>query len=276
MSAHDGVGAMEMRRRSHSALGPSEAPAADKTASHQPRAAVSSFKAYFSITAIALIFLVVVLVAYLNYGFQSFRDPSLGADEASSEYRRPLDLILKPQDHRSRAPKLVYQNWTVTSAVRRPDGVAKRVYLINGQFPGPTLESRSGDTFIIRVENALEDEGVSIHWHGLHMRDHIEYDGAIGMTQCPIPPGSTFTYTIPTGIQHGTFWYHAHEQVQRADGLYGALVVHEPVVEENVVSQDNYEDRVLMIGDWYHRPAEEVLKWYMRAGTNTPPRTTTK
>lgn len=24
---------------------------------------------------------------------------------------------------------------------------------------------------------------------------------------------------------------------------------------------------LLLIGDWYHRPAEEVLSWYLRAGS---------
>lgn len=37
------------------------------------------------------------------------------------------------------------------------------------RFPGPTIEARSGDTLEIEVINLL-DEGVSLHWHGLHMR----------------------------------------------------------------------------------------------------------
>ncbi|KAF2499368.1 hypothetical protein BU16DRAFT_614808 [Lophium mytilinum] len=261
-------GGMEMRRRSHPALGSEVLPSAgSSTSSHQHREGGTSYKAFFTRSIIALFFILAVLVTYLNYGPSYPQAPVLGAIETSLEHRRPLDLVLNPQAHQSRSPKIKYHNWTVTSEIRRPDGVAKKVYLINGLFPGPTLESRSGDTFIIHVENALEDEGLSIHWHGLHMRNHAEYDGAIGMTQCPIPPGSTFTYTIPISGQHGTFWYHAHEQVQRADGLYGALIVHEPVDIETTVTHSYDEDRVLMIGDWYHRPAEDVLKWYMRAGS---------
>jgi FtsP/CotA-like multicopper oxidase with cupredoxin domain len=37
------------------------------------------------------------------------------------------------------------------------------------QFPGPTIEARSGDTLEIEVFNSAEEE-VSLHWHGLHMR----------------------------------------------------------------------------------------------------------
>lgn len=43
-----------------------------------------------------------------------------------------------------------------------------------GQFPGPTIEARSGDELIINVynsvENSEEEEGISIHWHGLSMK----------------------------------------------------------------------------------------------------------
>jgi len=187
-----------------------------------------------------------------------------------TEMRRGLDIILNPQDHNSRPPNTFHHDWIITAALRRPDGVAKRIYLINDQFPGPTLEARSGDTLIIRVENALEDEGISIHWHGLHMRDQNEFDGADGLTQCPIAPGASFTYQITiSDEQHGTFWYHAHQQVQRADGLYGGLIVHNPVSQDAANSHriEYDEERLLLIGDWYHRPADNVLKWYMRAGS---------
>lgn len=103
-------------------------------------------------------------------------------------------------------------------------------------------------------------------------------DGAVGVTQCPIPPGSTFTYnfTIPAH-QSGTFWYHAHSGLIRADGLYGGLIVHEPspkptvrgllarADEKGTASYDR--DILLLIGDWYHRSADQVYSWYMRAGS---------
>jgi FtsP/CotA-like multicopper oxidase with cupredoxin domain len=42
------------------------------------------------------------------------------------------------------------------------------------EFPGPTIEARSGDTLIVEIVNNLQDdEGVSLHWHGLHMRGKI-------------------------------------------------------------------------------------------------------
>ena len=43
----------------------------------------------------------------------------------------------------------------------------------SGQFPGPTIEARSGDTLEIEIFNSAEEE-VSLHWHGLHMRGRYE------------------------------------------------------------------------------------------------------
>jgi FtsP/CotA-like multicopper oxidase with cupredoxin domain len=140
-----------------------------------------------------------------------------------------------------------------------------------GEFPGPTIEARSGDTLIVQVENALEspDDGVSIHWHGLFMKGHNNMDGAVGFTQCAIPPGRNFTYEFRVGDdQHGTFWYHAHSQVQRGDGLYGGLVIHRPDGGEGgeAVRYGYQKEVLLLVGDWYHRSAGDMLAWYTSVG----------
>jgi len=61
--------------------------------------------------------------------------------------------------------------------------------------------------------------------------------------------------------------YHAHSDVQRADGLYGAFVVHKPAVSgssEKAIFEYN-ADLALMVGDWYHRSAQEVQDYYTEA-----------
>ncbi|KAJ5816091.1 hypothetical protein N7447_008324 [Penicillium robsamsonii] len=186
-----------------------------------------------------------------------------------------LGIELHPEDHMYREPATQYLDWRVTSDFRRPDGVLKRVYLINGLFPGPTVEARSGDTLIITVTNALSDESIALHWHGLHVANAM--DGAVGISQCPVASGGYFVYnlTIPAD-QSGTFWYHAHSGVSRADGLYGGLVVHAPAKStvrgltyrgRNKLHRNTYDrELLLLIGDWYHRPAGDVLEWYMDPG----------
>ncbi|KAE8387279.1 multicopper oxidase-domain-containing protein [Aspergillus alliaceus] len=190
----------------------------------------------------------------------------------SPDLSRPR-IELQPEDHIYRSAVTRHLDWVVTADHLRPDGVSKRVYLVNDLFPGPTIEARSGDTLIINVTNALPEESIAIHWHGLHI--HNAMDGVPGVTQSAIPPGSTFMYnlTIPHD-QSGTFWYHGHTGTSRADGLYGGFVVHAPASRATVrglMSRHSVEsvpygyerEFLLLIGDWYHRSGDQVLAWYM-------------
>ncbi|KAJ5883361.1 multicopper oxidase-domain-containing protein [Penicillium subrubescens] len=185
-------------------------------------------------------------------------------------------IELRPEDHVYRPPVTQHLDWRITSGQRRPDGVLKEIYLINDLFPSPTIEARSGDTLLITVTNAVEEESIALHWHGIHVSNAM--DGAAGVSQCPIAPGARFTYnvTIPAD-QSGTFWYHAHSGVSRGDGLYGGLVIYAPAAKSTVrglmsrargdAQKFNYEkELLLLIGDWYHRPAKDVLAWYKLPG----------
>lgn len=58
--------------------------------------------------------------------------------------------------------------------------------------------------------------------------------------------------------------YHAHSEVQRADGLYGGLVVHKPSTTlENLTYQYDHE-LLFLVGDWYHWQAKKALGMFMR------------
>jgi FtsP/CotA-like multicopper oxidase with cupredoxin domain len=215
----------------------------------------------------AILFLGVIFMTSLTKLLESSSSRSTVSSSShnADSLERMLGIELHPEHHVYRAPKTIAQDWVVTSGVRYPDGVKKDVYLVNGEFPGPTIECRSGDRLVIHVTNDLVDKDISIHWHGLSMRNANAMDGAVGFTQCPISPGGKFTYEFEIEqTTSGTFWWHAHSQVQRGDGMYGGLVVHKPANDETEMSQYGYENEVLLlIGDWYHRSAEEVLAWYM-------------
>ncbi|KAF9915659.1 laccase, multicopper oxidase, benzenediol:oxygen oxidorectuctase, partial [Lobosporangium transversale] len=93
--------------------------------------------------------------------------------------------------------------WKVTTTTFAPDGVTRPVILVNDKFPGPKIEVNRGDYVTVVVENAM-DVPTSFHWHGLTMRGDPWYDGVPGMNQCPIPPGTNFTYAFGTDNVVGT------------------------------------------------------------------------
>ncbi|KAL2206867.1 iron transport multicopper oxidase fet3 [Sarocladium strictum] len=199
----------------------------------------------------------IALLLYLYAEPVLDRLPKFGiAPPADIERVRDFGILLQPDAHTARRAKTQCLSWTITKSLLSPDGVEKQVFQINGQFPGPTVEARSGDVLEIEVLN-MSGEDISMHWHGLYMRGANDMDGPVGITQCGIPPGKKFTYTVPTGDQAGTFWYHAHSEAHRGEGLYGGLIIHDPAPATEYKQYD--KEMLLMIGDWYHPQSLDVL-----------------
>ncbi|KAL2391109.1 ferro-O2-oxidoreductase [Blastomyces gilchristii SLH14081] len=255
-----------------------------RVSSQPAQANTSSQAAGWSRSYLASVVIFLVLVVSFLGALRIPRSPPYYSSQnrvlgPTQQQQHPGAQRLHPEAHIYRTVRTIRLNWTVTAGYRRPDGVLKRIYLVNGQFPGPVVEARSGDRLIVDVRNGLEDEGVSVHWHGLHMRDANRMDGTVGVTQCAINPGDSFRYDFTiSDSQSGTYWYHAHSGLQRADGLYGGLVVHRPSpkairgtqsrnAESDILKYKYQKEILLLVGDWYHRPADDVLKWYMRAAS---------
>ena len=67
---------------------------------------------------------------------------------------------------------------------------------INGKWPIPQITATVGDRIIANVINQLGNQSTSLHFHGLYMNGTTEMDGPSQVSQCPIPPGSSFTYNF--------------------------------------------------------------------------------
>ena len=138
----------------------------------------------------------------------------------------------------------------ITNAPWSGDGYTEQSMLINGSYPGPTVQANWGDELEITVHNQLTNSnGTSIHWHGIRQL-HTNYaDGVAGITQCPVTPNGTIIYKW-RALQYGTSWYHSHFSLQYPDGIAGPIVLHGP-------TSANYDIDLgpLLITDWYHRDA---------------------
>lgn len=118
-------------------------------------------------------------------------------------------------------------NFVITNTTINFDGTLQPALAINGQVPGPTIECQWGDTVSVTVTNSLTNNGTSIHWHGNRQFLTGFADGVAGVTECPLAPGQTNTYTW-TATQYGTSWYHSHYSTQYADGIRGPIIIHGP------------------------------------------------
>ena len=72
------------------------------------------------------------------------------------------------------------------------------------------------------------------------------------------------TFLLHSNLTH-QYRYHAHSGLHRADGLYGGLIVHKPVLDDGQSDPSLYQydiEQLLLIGDWYNRQGSEVLDWF--------------
>ena len=74
-------------------------------------------------------------------------------------------------------------NFTVARQTLAPDGFEREMILVNGQYPGPTIEANWGDTIEVTVNNQIygPEEGTAIHLHGFLQQKTPFMDGAPGM-----------------------------------------------------------------------------------------------
>ena len=87
--------------------------------------------------------------------------------------------------------------WNIGWVNRNPDTLHERPVIgINGQWPPPTLNVTIGEQVTINIVNKLVNETTSIHFHGLFQNGTNEMDGPVGVVQCPVGPGETFTHTF--------------------------------------------------------------------------------
>lgn len=154
------------------------------------------------LAAATLLCYVVVALRYahtLPLPFSRLAVPPSAADASNASNVAVADhdrFTLHPELHVARPRRTLVLDWTITREKRRPDGVLRDVYLINGavytmcglfgsdtdksagQFPGPTIEARSGDELQITVTNNIlndTDAGISMHWHGLFMKGRLRF-----------------------------------------------------------------------------------------------------
>ncbi len=94
---------------------------------------------------------------------------------------------------------------------------------INGNFWGPTLIFRQGDTVHMNVQSYMNDS-TTLHWHGMHLPAVMD-----GGPHQIIPPGTLWQPYWQVKNQAATFWYHPHlhtmSEQQMTMGLGGFIIV---------------------------------------------------
>ncbi|KAL2249299.1 UNVERIFIED_CONTAM: Monocopper oxidase-like protein SKS1 [Sesamum indicum] len=130
----------------------------------------------------------------------------------------------------------------------KPVSVNQPVITINDLFPGPLINATTNDNVHVNVYNDM-DEPLLMTWNGIQQRLNSWQDGVSG-TNCPIRPGTNWTYVFQLKDQIGGFHYFPTINFQRAGGGFGPIRINNRIVI-NVPFPKPEQEFDLLIGDWY-------------------------
>lgn len=157
-----------------------------------------------------------------------------------------------PQTSVTRYYDFTLSNVTTSS----PDGgPARNTFLVNSQYPGPTIYADWGDMISVTLHNQLESNGTGIHFHGIRQYHSNSQDGVPGLTECPLAPDDSRTYTF-RATQYGTSWWHSHFSASYGEGCLGPIIINGPATA-------NYDMDLgaLPITDWYYKPVSALAAY---------------
>ncbi|CAA7035214.1 unnamed protein product [Microthlaspi erraticum] len=158
---------------------------------------------------------------------------------------------------------LRYYTFTVKEVPYTKLCSTKNILTVNGQFPGPILKVYKGDTIYVTVRNRAS-ENITMHWHGVEQPRNPWSDGPEYITQCPIRPGSDFTYKVIFSVEDTTIWWHAHSSWSRAT-VHGPIFIYPRLPKALPFPKPDHEVP-LVLGEWWKQDVREVVEEFTRSG----------
>ncbi|XP_057954146.1 L-ascorbate oxidase homolog [Malania oleifera] len=160
-------------------------------------------------------------------------------------------LVVRGED-----PYLFF-TWNITYGTIAPLGVPQQAILINGQFPGPNINSTGNNNVVVNVFNNL-DEPFLLTWNGVQQRKNSWQEGLPG-TNCPIPPGKNQTYHFQVKDQVGSYYYFPSTALHKVVGGFGGLRVNSRLLIPVPFAAPE-DDYTVLIGDWYTKSHSALRK----------------
>ncbi|ORX46331.1 hypothetical protein DM01DRAFT_1397126 [Hesseltinella vesiculosa] len=181
-----------------------------------------------------------------------------------------LILFLCPQCVFS---KLRIYDLDITRGQIDPDcsGVLSDVLMVNGQYPAPPLYATVNDEIRITVHNSMASNApTTIHYHGILQIGTTESDGVPNVTQAPINPGEGFEQRFTLTNQSGTYYYHAHVDLQD-DVIQGPFIIFPsendwPMSSKEKLSDGRHQyddERIIQLSEWWYQAPVDRQNYYL-------------
>ncbi|CAL5348678.1 unnamed protein product [Camellia sinensis] len=138
----------------------------------------------------------------------------------------------------------------------------KSMLVVNESFPGLEIHVRKGDTVFVNVHNQ------GYYEHGVKQPRNPWSDGPEYITQCPIQPGTNFTYKVIFSDEEGTLWWHAHSDWTQSS-VHGAIIIMPAQGTTYPFPQPDTE-QVIILGTWYTFDVNKQLHYDLFVGADLP------
>lgn len=169
-------------------------------------------------TYIIILSIIVVLGGAFLFSKQRSNTPQTG------EFTTQVQLAdsTKPQEVVNLKNGDTY-NLTASIVKKTIGGQEVKMLAYNGSIPGPLIKVPQNAEITLKFTNNTDVDS-TIHSHGVRVDN--KFDGVPDITQDPVKPGQSFTYTLKFP-DVGMFWYHPHirEDYAQELGLYGNFLV---------------------------------------------------
>ncbi|KAK9029500.1 hypothetical protein V6N11_026614 [Hibiscus sabdariffa] len=105
--------------------------------------------------------------------------------------------------------------------------------------------------------------------HGVKQPRNPWSDGPEFVTQCPIQPGTNFTYEVILSDEIGTLWWHAHSDWTRGS-VHGAFIIL-PAEHETYPFHPPHAEQTIILESWYNGDYLQLLRDSNLTGLAVPP-----
>ncbi|WP_308164276.1 multicopper oxidase domain-containing protein [Nonomuraea sediminis] len=140
-----------------------------------------------------------------------------GTARLPTPYAVPLPRPAVAKPYKSDGQADYYELVQRVAEVEILPGLRTPIWGYGGQFPGPTIQARSGRRTVVRVTNTLGVPTVT-HLHGGHTPPDSD-----GYPTDLVQPGTHRDYVFPLEQRAATLWYHDHRMDQTGPQVWRGL-----------------------------------------------------
>ena len=171
--------------------------------------------------------------------------PAVAARPAAPfSVRMPVPSVLRPVASNNTTD--VYRIDIKTANVEIIPGLTTQMLTFGGQFPGPTIRTRTNRRVAVTFTNRI-NEPANVHLHGGHTTPDND-----GHPMHVIAPGGSRLYDYGNRQQGATLWYHDHSHHTEAQhvykGMQGFYLIDDPSEASLGLPTGDY-DVPIVIGD---------------------------